>query len=192
MSVLLNYDFLDALKSRSDRWEVEIERKPESPILDEPARIYASVSQLFEARHILIHELPRRDQSPVLHVEQWLDDVEKFLRASTWLVSETVHPGAPLQQQSMNEEAGGRLATLLERMEALHKTASSLLDQEGLDLLQQAQDHWDKHLRADMRLWGDGARGGSLSPLLAAERGVELAEQRNRDLEEFIERHAQV
>jgi uncharacterized protein YecT (DUF1311 family) len=195
MSKLLGVDFIDEIKSVHDRWEVEVEKKEKIPIIDNPGRVFSSIERLFEARHILVHELPDRDAHPELLPATWLPDVEKFVRACEWYVGERINPGVPLQQQRMNEYAAGQHQDLMSSVQALEMQFTKLedrIDDVTRRLFVEAILAWRHHMSADARLWADNARGGSLAPLLAADRASEIARQRLDDLKNLIDHFSYV
>jgi len=96
LSSLLGTSFLTRMRSVSDRWAHEVRGAPLAPILSDPDRVFSDVATAFELRHIICHELASAHEVEYEQVARCLEGCVAFLRAADELISETLHPGAPL------------------------------------------------------------------------------------------------
>lgn len=102
VSKVINQDFLFKLSTVYSRWEHEVLGKEKVPILQDPDRVYKSVSRTFELRHIICHELASGFMFDLAEIEECFLGTVLFLKATDELLNEILHPGAPLTQTEMN------------------------------------------------------------------------------------------
>ena len=53
---LLQIDFITEISNVKDRWAIEIEKKPDKPIISDSGELLKYISKTFELRHIFCHE----------------------------------------------------------------------------------------------------------------------------------------
>lgn len=164
ISGLLGTPFLAKLRTTSNRWAYEVMGGPRVPMLTNPDSVFADVARVFELRHIVCHELASAYEIDYAEVAQCLESCVLFLRASDELISETLHPGAPLTQVEMNIAANRMLqesrAALVEEIEAL----LPLLRPEDSVTFRESQDLWEQFCKSWSNLMASEVTGGSIWP----------------------------
>ena len=186
LSVLLGEGFQQNLVSIDNRGETFFNNKRE-PIIDNAASVFASVGEIFEVRHILVHELPRQRPYRVRQLQSYIDSAQKFLLALEELIARELHGDYPVTQQQMNaaahaclREARAKLASLIWRARSttdLNKRAFFI-----------SQKTWQKFCDAEARLHASLVEGGSMWPLLYYSACTELVEERVKQVRWWIDR----
>lgn len=184
-SSLLGSSFLNELRVVSDRWVHEVKGQPAEPILKDPDQIFGYVARTFELRHIICHEIASGYELNLAEIESCFESCVVFLRATDELVSERLHPNAPLTQVDMNISAGDSLNKKHSEVEGALDELRKNLDEKEIKSLNKSQQLWEKYCDA----WayfvaGERESGGTIWPLIyarAAEANVQnrLNEIRN-------------
>lgn len=177
LSSLLGTGFLQALRTTTDRWAHEVKGEPARPILTKPDEVFADVARTFELRHIICHEIASAYEIESEEVARCFESCVAFLRAADELVSETIHPGAPLTQTDMNIAAGKSLSERQERLAEAVAGLRSRLDATELAAFDESQAKWQLYCDAWANfVAGERATSGTIWPLIyagAAEAAVE-------------------
>ena len=82
ISCLLDAKLGNLLETIYDRWAVEIEKKEKQPIIEDLDEVIGSVEKVFQARHIVVHEVtdaPPFDQS---EVDIFYQSIRKLMKAT--------------------------------------------------------------------------------------------------------------
>jgi uncharacterized protein YecT (DUF1311 family) len=90
-------------------------------------------------------------------------------------------------QTEMNMEAADNFKKADTELNIVYKKLMAKLDKQGQAKLQKAQRAWITYRDAEMALAGDGARGGSMSPMLYSWAGTRVTKSRIKDLKMYIE-----
>jgi len=187
LSALFGKDFLDDLRSVSDRAAHEIHGKPENPILTDPHTTYANVARTFELRHIICHELATNFDISRDEIEVCFYSTILFLKAAEELISETLHPGAPLTQADMNIAAGQELHRLLEKIVAIENEILSLLEEDRRGDFTLASTAWRAYMEKWANFRANAYKGGTIWPTIYAGSAAALARDRVAQLTEYLE-----
>jgi hypothetical protein len=75
LSAVFGADIFRAIETTIDRWKHEIEGEPANPIISDLRAMRAALANLFDIRHIIVHEIPNK--SPYI-----IQDIEIFLRSA--------------------------------------------------------------------------------------------------------------
>ena len=102
-----------------DRWAVEVEGRPALPIIDDVEHLKRSLFRLFEVRHILVHEMPRRKPHTLDEVDAFLRSATLFVQALDEMLNSRFHGNSPLTQGAMNRDAAARSAAATEELTTL-------------------------------------------------------------------------
>lgn len=178
MSGLLGVSFLDRLRTISDRWDHEVRGAPEQPILSDPDAVFSGVAKAFELRHIICHEIASAHEILYPEVARCFECCVAFLRAADELVSETLHPGAPLTQSAMNIAAGESLADARESLAHAVSELRARLSGDELEAFDGAQAIWERACTAWAEFDAMEVKGGTMWPTVRA--GSEEALVRSR------------
>jgi uncharacterized protein YecT (DUF1311 family) len=124
-----------------DRWDTLLSTEPVLPIITNLEEVKRSISDLFEVRHILVHELPFSLVLYPAQATEWIEAVVSFTRAGDEVFSNMLYGNYPLTQQEMNREASERAAAAEEEL----KQVIASIDPENRDEeLQSVQDAWER------------------------------------------------
>jgi uncharacterized protein YecT (DUF1311 family) len=165
MSTLLDGDFFPSLRTARDRWHMDEFEKP-MVIVKDLDRVLSKLAETIRIRQILCHEVASFFE---LQREQALEMLEcgwQFTHATSWLVSETLYPNAPLTQADRTEAAWRRAEEADSELAAVLKEFMDKLDEEDRALLSESQDAWTEYREKFAKFEGHAAKGGTLSPQL--------------------------
>ena len=169
ISIFLETSFLGAIKITTNRWASEIRGEPSVPILAKPDEVFGDVVKTFELRHIVCHEIASAYEIDHEEVERCFRNCVTFLRAANELISETIHPGAPLTQTAMNTAAD---ESLMEAKGLLYKACESVrsrLNQRELLAFDESQEKWQSYCDAwALFVAGERSMGGTIWPVIYA------------------------
>ena len=169
LSSLLGTSFLQALRTTIDRWAHEVRGEPPTPILSKPNEVFADVARTFELRHIICHEIASAYEIESEEVARCFESCVAFLRAADELVSETIHPGAPLTQTDMNIAAGKSLEEKRDNLAEAVAMARIRLDAAELVAFDESQAKWQAYCDAWVSfVAGERANSGTIWPLIYA------------------------
>lgn len=91
-----------------DRVQHEIYGKPSTPIIGDLASMRISLSNIFDARHIVVHELPNEKPYAATDIPVFLKAAENFIRATDSAINSKLYGKYPITQGDMNIEAKKR------------------------------------------------------------------------------------
>lgn len=185
MSSLLGVSFLDRMRTITDRWEHEVRGAPEKPILTDPDKVFAGVAKAFELRHIICHEIASAHQILYPEVSRCFECCVAFLRAADELVSETLHPGAPLTQSDMNVASGKSLADARESMAQAVSELRARLSGNDLAAFDDAQGSWERACIAWAEFDAMEVKGGTMWPTVRAGSEEALVRSRTSELRTY-------
>lgn len=162
MSALLGTSFLASVRTVSDRWGHEVRNEPLTSILVDPDKTFSDVAKTFELRHIICHELATAHEIEYQEVARCFESCVSFLRAADELISNTLHPNAPLTQSAMNIAAGESLAEGRHDLDVAVAELRSRLSRNDLIVFDASQTAWERYCAA----WADfdamQVQGGSM------------------------------
>ena len=185
-SSLLGKGFLEALRTTTDRWAHEVKGEPSMPILAKPDSIFADVARTFELRHIICHEIASAYEIESAEVAQCFESCVSFLRAADELISETIHPGAPLTQTDMNIAAGKSLSEKRELLAEAIAALKSRLDVAERAAFEEAQANWQRYCDAWANfVAGERADGGTIWPVVYSGAAEATLERRIEEINGF-------
>ncbi|MBX3621278.1 MAG: DUF1311 domain-containing protein [Rhizobacter sp.] len=185
MSSLLGVSFLDRMRTIADRWKHEVRGAEEKPILSNPDEVFSDVAKAFELRHIICHEIASAHEILYSEVARCFENCIAFLRAADELVSETLHPGAPLTQSAMNIAAGESLADARQSMEQAASALRVRLSGDDLVAFDEAQTSWEKACTAWAEFDAMQVKGGTMWPAVRAESEAALVRSRTHELRSY-------
>jgi uncharacterized protein YecT (DUF1311 family) len=178
--VLLEFDLSDRLAKAVDRWETEVKKKPSCPIIPVYASMAAQLKRLFELRHILCHELPKKAVYSRNEISDLLGHAVTFADALQNVLNFEMYGLTPLTQTEMNIDAGRRLRSKEHELEALIESIRSEISWADGEIgtLQISQETWKAYRDAycEFSTWLN--RGGSIRSTLWAGRARDITEQR--------------
>ncbi|MGH9428095.1 MAG: lysozyme inhibitor LprI family protein [Terriglobia bacterium] len=185
VSTLLGRDFLGELRTVTDRWAHEIERKPDVPILTDPDKTFAQVARTFELRHIICHEAATAFEVQPSDIEETFVGTSLFLKASRELITNILHPGAPLTQTEMNIEASNALKDTLSQLQSRQETIQARLPHDQVVAFNAANAAWKQAMEAWATFVAEMYKGGTIQPLIYANAADSMAKLRLQQLSAY-------
>jgi len=182
MSILLDKSMLTELRTVADRANHEVMGNPKTPILSDPDHVYAAVSNTFEMRHVICHEMATNFEVVAEDVERGFAATVAFLKAADELVKETLYPNAPLTQFAMNKEAYDRLGAALQEVKTLNDELRDRLDSERAEQLSAAHEVWLAYMETWARFEADRYKGGTVWPTIYGHSAAAIARDRVDEL----------
>jgi len=188
------------LMSAVDRWRTEIQEEPSIPIISNYDGLNKRLSRLFKIRHILCHEMPEKTVYSDDEVGGFLDDALKFTKALESILSIEKYGLMPLTQTGMNIAAGERLKNAQADLYCLLSKIREYLancDSKHTDFmpkevslmssLNEAQDKWVAYRKTDCDFMASMWIGGSIMPLIWANRATDMTESRFEELQAWFD-----
>jgi uncharacterized protein YecT (DUF1311 family) len=178
-------DFVNKLKTIHDRVAVELHGEPIKPIIDNYDEVARNMSRLFEVRHILVHEIPRKKPYEVKDIDIFIASCEPFCKALDAVISKETHGDYPLTQVEMNIAAAGKL-------EVAERELAAVLDQvrnrEFMDLeeLVASQTSWREFAQKEASFQASECKGGSIHGMIYAGALETLVKDRIAQLRRWI------
>jgi uncharacterized protein YecT (DUF1311 family) len=186
MSELLGVDFLKSLASVYDRWSVEIEGAPKKPMIKDPDFVYAGVARTFELRHIFCHEFATTQDLELVEIDKCFNSTMAFLKASVELISETVHPGAPLTQTDMNRVSYEEFQAEQQRLREINNALLEKLDANRKKQYEIVNKAWEEFLRLSVEFSGMEFPGGSIRPTIENSEAAEMTRRRIEEVKALV------
>lgn len=189
-----------------DRWATEIEKKPSEPIIRDFDVLARSLTRLFEIRHVLCHETPRKAVYAVDDVDDFLNEAVRFAKALEEVLTFEMFGLVPLTQTEMNIAASENLRKkehelkqLLSDIRAKVKvfddarlpSGAQRADGSGLDCLDDAEEKWLSYRNAQCEFDTHLNRGGTIRPTLWAGEATRLTEIRIAELRSWLRRESE-
>lgn len=185
-SSLIGRGFLAALRTTTNRWAHEVKGEPATPILEAPDNVFADVAKTFELRHIICHEIASAYKIESVEVARCFESCVSFLRAADELISETIHPGAPLTQTDMNIAAGKSLGEKKEQLAEAVAALKSRLNAAEITAFDEAQAKWQVYCDSwAYFIAGERAGGGTIWPLIYASAAESVVKRRIEEVQGF-------
>jgi uncharacterized protein YecT (DUF1311 family) len=189
------------LETAVDRVATQIHKTPSKPIIIDFDVLARILTRLFEVRHILCHETPRKPVYAVAEVEEFLKEAIRFTKALGEVLTFEKFGLVPLKMGDMDTAAREQLrkkedelSRLLAEIRAIVKgtddrhSSSTTVATDGtwLQSLNEAQEKWLSFRNAQCEFDTYLNRGGSMRPLVWASEAVRLTEIRIAELRDWL------
>jgi len=179
-------DLEDELRVSHSRWTEDEERFPLEPIIKDYKQTKLAIKRLFEVRHVLVHEMPAEKPYNDGDITDFCEAVASFVSACDWITVKLIEDTIPFTQTTMTRNAVANLTKAEEDLLDVLARAEAV-DEIDNDKLGKSQDAWRTFAESDAELFAHQAEGGTLYPVLYAERLEEHLDARIGDLELLIE-----
>ena len=190
MSSLLDSDYFASLSTVYDRFNVEIRGKEPVPTLGEKTIWYPILERMFNARHIIVHEMSSYDMLSLEEAKTYADTATRFLNASWQVIANTLEPNYPLTQTEMNISAQEKFNDVEVELDALVLRLENRIedDPRSLEVFKDMHKKWQEFREAQMLFRHDPQGGGTIGPMLRALEGHELTRTRIAYYEKWLNR----
>lgn len=183
-----------------DRWLAKSQGKAE-PIIKDYDAMAASLSTLFEIRHIICHELPTEPVYLKGDISRYLQNALEFSESFEEILTTEKYGNIPLTQSEMNADAYERLTRKEEQLKqvvdrirrGVAKGDSGFIATDGqapaetfLNRFDAAQEKWLAYREGHSEFIAHLNQGGSIWPLIFANEKERLTDARIVDLESWM------
>lgn len=185
--VILGRSLCNELEGVVDRWNVEVCGEPSVPIIKDITVVRQRIERIFEARHILVHELPAKADFVNAEVSDLIHAASDFIRATDQACSTILHGNYPLTQTEMNIVAGESAKNANEELVEVIKRIDP--DSSDTDFLA-AQAAWESYrkFQSEYRSGINRIHRGSIAPLLYSSEFEDITRDRIKKLTLHLER----
>lgn len=168
ISTITGNEFLKELKSHSSRWDVEVLKQKDVPIILDSNETYKNIIKTFELRHIFCHETATNIEFDYKTIEQSFLSASMFLKSSVDYISEIIHPNAPLTQTAMNIDSANEAKEILNQVKIVKdKMLNKLSNQtDRINSLKASHEKWGDYMKEYSTFSADAYKGGSIWPLI--------------------------
>jgi Lysozyme inhibitor LprI len=184
LGTLLDENLFASISTVHDRWAVEVEGKPDRPIIDDIKQLKRTLFRLFEVRHVLVHEMPRAKPHTVDEVDDFLRSATLFIQAVDEMLDTKLHGKSPLTQGAMNRDAAARGDAAMEELTAL---CEQIAREYGSTTIHNVQTAWNVFQAAEAKRQSDVYLGGSMQPMIYSAAVESLTRTRIDELKRWIE-----
>jgi len=189
-----------------DRWATEVAQKQSKPIISDFHALARTLTRLFEIRHILCHETPKKPVYSVADVDDFLSEAIRFTKALEEVLTFEMFGLVPLTQSDMNIAARkdltkkeDELKQLISEIRAIVKVTddanlNSITRSDGgswLDCLEDAEEKWLSYRNAQCDFDTYLNRGGTIRPTLWAGEAIRLTQIRIAELQSWLRRESE-
>jgi uncharacterized protein YecT (DUF1311 family) len=194
LKTLLDQDLFDAISNTRDPGRVRDEGDVVGPIINDVPWVRRKLARLFEVRHILVHELPRKKPHTVEEVVEFLEAATMFLDATDEELTFRLQGRYPLTQTEMTGAAREQHEAAMAELEALCKeVALQTLEIPGRPkpvTIDRVQLHWLTYKNAEAERQAEMYVGGTIRPTLYHLAAEALTRARISELREWLDRRA--
>ena len=192
MSDLMGCNFKKKLSRVIDRWDVEVKRNPNVPIIADIEITFRHVAETFRLRHIFCHEIASGVTVIKEDIDKCVEHTLLFLRAYNCLISDTIFPNAPLTQAKMNIVSANEYAREKAILDNLILEAGQVLSEQQNAQLEIANTAWKTFLKASVEIEGLKYDGGSIRPMIESNAAAHFTRERQKHLRDLITHVAEV
>ncbi len=179
-------DFGHKLRTSHPRWSEETESWPLDPILRDYDQTIGALARMFEARHVLTHELPDCPAIQKTDATVFCEAARNFIDACDWVVVAELHGSVPRTQIAMNIDASSKLD---DASNDLKMTLDLVAGLSGVntDLLKESHAKWMEFADLEATMIASQVKGGSMYPMLWASAKEDLMHRRVAQFKSAIE-----
>lgn len=186
-SKLLNAPLFDHLKDVVDRWAITIEGQQPAPLLPDPTWTRATLAQLFEQRHIFVHELPKDQNVEGRALDEYIRAASQFVNAADEAFNALLHGDCPLTQADMNAAAAEDARKADEELADVLKALDPHNEQTDFQASQAAWESF-RNRQAEFRSGINQPGHGSIAPMLYSSEIVKITRARIEQLKWYLDR----
>jgi hypothetical protein len=179
-------DFTQKMKNSHARWLEDESVWPLPPIISDYDDTIKTLSNMFEIRHILTHELPTNQVIEESDISKMCVAAINFVDACDWVIVAEVLGSIPRTQTAMNFAAGDKCeeASLIMK-DTLIKVAK--LPNIDTKLLLETQEKWLDFSKQEASLIANQVEGGSMYSMLWNSAKESLIRDRTVQLKQLAE-----
>jgi uncharacterized protein YecT (DUF1311 family) len=193
LKTLLDQDLFDAISNTQDLRRVRDDGDAVGPIINDVSWVRKKLARLFEVRHILVHELPRKKPHTLEEVVEFLEAATLFLDATDNELTFRLH-GRYMTQREMNDDAAQRHAAAMTELEALCKEVvlktPEIPGRPKPVSIDKVQLHWLCYKEAEAERRTEMYAGGTMRPMAYYLASEVITQARISELQEWLDQKA--
>ena len=185
LSTLIN-DFVPKLQTAHEFWTEDAETWPLDPIIEDYNGTTAALAKMFEARHVLTHELPAVPPIEKTDIGKFCAAARNFIDACDWVVVKELHGSVPRTQAEMNFIAHDELG---EALSDLKKTLALTSKLSGINArtMGKCNAKWEEFANLQASVIASQVKGGTMEPMIRASAKKALVQDRVEQLKRMID-----
>ena len=185
LSTLIN-DFVPKLQTAHEFWTEDAETWPLDPIIEDYEGTIAALAKMFEARHVLTHELPAVPPIEKTDIGKFFAAARDFIDACDWVVVKELHGSVPRTQAAMNASVGEELN---EALSDLKKTLALTSKLSGINArtMGKCNAKWEEFANLQASVIASQVKGGTMEPMVWASAKKALVQDRVEQLKRMID-----
>lgn len=196
LKLLVGDKFFEELGAIKDRWDVETQNESAMPIISDVGAMCKALKNLYDARNILVHEMPAKPPHAVEDVSAFLIYGSQFLAASEEMFLTIVHGNYPVTNYGMQEAAANRRDKASAELKAVCKAvekASATIELDEVEFasakvdISDVQAAWELYVEAEANRVTEWELGGTVRPLIYLSAKAELIEARVKELKDWLD-----
>jgi uncharacterized protein YecT (DUF1311 family) len=145
-------------------------------------KLQRSLAQLFEVRHILVHEFPKRKPCSSAEIASFFDSAIVFLQAVDEVLAIRLY-GPPLNQAQMNRAARERSE---EKNQELDKLCHEVAQKTDSKTILSVQALWRQFSEAEASRQSEECEGGTMRPFVYHHALATITERRIEELRKLM------
>jgi len=181
---LINESFVLCLSRTVDRWKGD----GQEPIISDAEAMVVVLGRLFRIRHILVHENPNHGVCAVDDITVMVKAAADFAYAAKEACTEILFGKLPRTNVEMQQAADNQWKKLDNELSCVLEQLAARQDEEGKNLLEDAQSRWAAYRDAQCSFRADSARGGTMEGLLRLYEARDLTDARLKQMKWYVER----
>lgn len=183
---LLSQNFNNDIRTVSRRYDAVLYGNNQ-PIIKNPDDVFKKLSDVFDIRHILVHEIPAKCPYDEKDLEGYIDAADQFSIALDELIAQKLHGDYPVFQSEMTQAACRHLDVARLNLSRTIRRLRKIPFFNRPDFLR-AQKAWKAFCNAEATLHAAEMKGGSAEPMIFAGVQSVLTEERTKQILEWLER----
>jgi uncharacterized protein YecT (DUF1311 family) len=164
-----------------------LEHEPDGggPIIEDIDKLKRTLARIFEVvRHILIHEFPEKRPFEIAEISEMLDAADTFMNAADEGFTQLLYGLYPIAQGAMNNAAQKERKSV---EDVLARLADVVAKKSKSGSIHKVQEAWRAFAEAEAKRKAEIATGGTIYPLLYHMAFKELALDRLRQLQSWVD-----
>jgi len=187
MSTLLNDDFLEKLKEVREHWPWKpIATSSTEPVVSDPAGVFADLDKVFELRHVVCHEFGLPIHISKSEAERYIESVDTFLSAATFMAIKLLFKDIPDTQHGRNIYFEKRYQQADQDFRAATEAAEREFKSERLEQFRKLQAAWKVYRDMDVDFVSSEYEGARIWPQIRAQRLEQLTRIRIAEIEQLV------
>lgn len=187
LTLLLDEPINELLKEAPKSWLSYLAEDSSTPIIEDFDATIRAMQKLFDARHIVTHEITNEPAFEQADLTSFYDAALALIQASNYSLTMRLIPDWNLTQADLNERAALELEEESQTLDHHLTQLGEIRGQPQADQLRDMIKSWEDFSEKFATLEADAYRGGSIAPMIYAKEKAALHRMFREHLEPIIE-----